>query len=49
MTEHEKRFAWVKDEEGKAYVCRLADLEDRQAISETDLTACLERCRSCGC
>jgi hypothetical protein len=42
MGEHEKRLAWVKDEEGKEYVCRRTDFGDPKAISEADLAACLE-------
>jgi hypothetical protein len=42
MAEHDKRFVWVKDEEGNEYVCRKTDFEDRKVISESDLTACLE-------
>ncbi len=42
MAEHDKRFVWVKDEEGNEYVCRKTDFEDPKTISESDLTACLE-------
>jgi hypothetical protein len=42
MAEHEKRFVWVKDEEGNEYVRRKTDFEDRKTTSESDLKACLE-------
>jgi hypothetical protein len=42
MADHEKRFVWVKDQEGNEYVCLKTDFEDRKTMSESDLTACLE-------
>ena len=42
MDEDEKRFIWIKDEEGKEYVCQKTDLNDPNIISLADLTACLE-------
>jgi hypothetical protein len=42
MTEHEKRFVWVKDKAGNEYVCRVDDLKDPKKVDEDDLKNCLD-------
>ena len=42
MTEHKKRFVWVKDKAGNEYVCRVDDLQDPKRVDEDDLKNCLD-------
>jgi hypothetical protein len=42
MTEHKKRFVWVKDKAGNEYVCRVDDLKDPKKVDDDDLKNCLD-------
>ena len=43
MKEAEKdRYVWVKDNSGKVFVCRLADLKDPEDLTKEEKEDCLD-------